>query len=217
VAVGDDQGWGCTGTLIAPNAVLTAGHCVDVATRVFFGNDVNKNGKIVPVARRERHPDYQKGRNNDLMVLVLGADVPTVPPRVISPGSIIEAATDARVVGFGNTDMHGSFGYGIKRQTDVPIASPSCQGTMNGRDDQVVYGCDPNLELIAGKPLLAKDTCNGDSGGPLYVSNTRGNWFLAGATSRATRSAINNCGDGGVYVRVDRYRDWIESIPGVRL
>jgi hypothetical protein len=28
---------------------------------------------------------------------------------------------------------------------------------------------------------------------------------------------MNNCGDGGVYVRVDRYRTWIDSIPGVTL
>src|SRR5262245_10757643 len=37
VAVGNDNDWGCTGTLIAPNVVVTAGHCVDYATRVFFG------------------------------------------------------------------------------------------------------------------------------------------------------------------------------------
>jgi endonuclease G len=40
---------------------------------------------------------------------------------------------------------------------------------------------------------------------------------LAAATSRATDSSVNNCGDGGVYVRVDRYRTWINSIQGVSL
>ena len=34
--------------------------------------------------------------------------------------------------------------------------------------------------------LLLHDTCKGDSGGPLYVADTRGRWFLAGVTSRGT-------------------------------
>ena len=38
----------------------------------------------------------------------------------------------------------------------------------------------------------------------------------AGATSRATNSALNNCGDGGIYVRIDRYRAWVDSIPASR-
>lgn len=218
VAVGNDQQWGCSGTLVARTVVLTAGHCASFATRVFFGRDVSKAGKVVRVAKRVRHPDYhKKGKHNDLMVLVLESPVSNVPPRGLASSAVINAAGDARVVGFGNTDPSGSFGYGVKRQTDVPVASPACDGEVNGEEDSVIYGCDPSLELIAGKPLLARDTCSGDSGGPIYVAGGPGKWLLAGATSRATDSATNNCGDGGVYVRVDRYRDWIESIPGVDL
>ncbi|HEX2014872.1 MAG TPA: serine protease [Nitrososphaera sp.] len=218
VAVGSDDQWFCSGTLIGKNTVLTACHCdCSRPTRVYFGNNVDERGEIVNVSKRVPHPDYLKGKNNDLMVLVLESDVRTVAPRAIAPGALIDAATDARVVGFGNTEPSGFFGYGIKRQTDVPIASSCCKGSVNGKDDQTVYGCDPDFELIAGKPLLVKDTCNGDSGGPLYLSDGIGKWFLAGATSRATKAAINNCGDGGVYVRVDRYLDWIKDIPGVSL
>jgi secreted trypsin-like serine protease len=72
------------------------------------------------------------------------------------------------------------------------------------------------LELVAGRPLLARDSCTGDSGGPFYVQDGA-NWLLAAATSRATDSSMSNCGDGGVYVRVDRYRSWIDSIAGVTL
>lgn len=42
VAIGDDQDWGCSGTLIAPNAVFTAGHCAESASRIFLGSDVSK-------------------------------------------------------------------------------------------------------------------------------------------------------------------------------
>lgn len=44
VAVGSDSQWGCTGTLIAPDVVVTAGHCAKIATRVFFGTDVSGPG-----------------------------------------------------------------------------------------------------------------------------------------------------------------------------
>jgi secreted trypsin-like serine protease len=204
---------GCTGTLIAKNLVLTAGHCecTNDNVRVIVGNNVE--GKGVNVARQVRHPKYQtNNENNDLMVLVLESEITDVPPRKIAPSQMIDSATYARAVGFGNTDPAGTFGYGTKRQVNVPIVSNSCQGSTNGQDDEKAYNCDPGLELIAGKPMLAKDTCTGDSGGPIYISDGQGNWLLAGATSRATPGQPNNCGDGGVYVRVDRYLDWIHSI-----
>jgi hypothetical protein len=54
VAVGCDVQWGCTGTLIAGNALLAAGHCVDFATRVFFGEDVTKAGRVVALKKTMR-------------------------------------------------------------------------------------------------------------------------------------------------------------------
>jgi Trypsin len=216
VAVGNDAQWGCTGTLIAPNVVLTAGHCADFATRIMVGSDVTQPGTVFTVKRRVRHPKYHQGKHNDLMVLILDKAVAGVAPRRFAKKAIIDGATDGRVMGFGNTDAGGMFGYGQKRFVDVPVASPACNGKIDGEDDRVTYGCDVGLELVAGRPLLARDSCTGDSGGPFYVQSGAA-WLLAAATSRATDSAMNNCGDGGVYVRVDRYRAWIDSIPSVTL
>jgi secreted trypsin-like serine protease len=221
VAVLSDCG-GCTGTLITKNAVLTAGHChcqMEDASRVFVGNDVgdDSGGEVVNVARQVPHPEYNSGKHNDLMVLVLESEITNVPPRKIASSEMIGRAVYARVVGFGNTDPDGTFGYGKKRQVNVPIVSNSCQGNMNGMNDQEAFNCDPGLELIAGKPMLAMDTCTGDSGGPLYISDGQGGWFLAGATSRSTPGNPHNCGDGGVYVRIDRYLEWVQSIAEVRL
>jgi secreted trypsin-like serine protease len=197
-----------------PDTVVTAGHCASFATRVFFGGDVTKSGRIVRVRERVRHPDYRKnGKQNDLLVLLLDERVENVTARKIATTKTIDAATDGRVVGFGNTDPMGSTGYGVKRQVDVPIASAACRGTLDGEADSAAYGCDKGLELVAGKPLLMKDSCTGDSGGPFYIGSPNGDWLLAGATSRATNSAPNDCGDGGIYVRVDKYRKWIDGIP----
>jgi len=215
VAVGSARDWGCTGTLVARNVVVSAGHCASVATRVYFGNDVTKKGTIIGVKKAVRHPEYHKGNTNDILVLVLERNS-TVKPRRIAPGNLIDRATDGRAVGFGSVDATGSFGYGIKREVDLPVASVACSGKTGGRTDVSVYGCDKNLEMVAGKPLLAKDSCNGDSGGPFYVPSGS-TWLLAGATSRATDSARSNCGDGGIYVRLDRYRGWIEDVAKVKL
>jgi secreted trypsin-like serine protease len=218
VAVGNDDQWGCTGTLIAPDVVVTAGHCAGFATRVFFGSDVTKVGRVVAVRKRHRHPDYRKdGKQNDLLVLLLAERVENIASREIAGKEAIDKATDGRVVGFGNTDPLGSSGYGVKRQVDVPMASNACDGTLDGEPDSVAYGCDIGLEFVAGKPLLAKDSCTGDSGGPFYIEKQGGGWLLAGATSRATNSAPNDCGDGGIYVRVERYLGWIRQIPTVSL
>lgn len=217
VAVGSDRQWGCTGTLLAPDVVLTAGHCANFATRIFIGSDVTKPGKIVAVKKRVPHPQYHKVKHHDLMVLLLKERVQNVAPRKIASKSLLDKAPDGRVVGFGATDPTGNFGYGRKLFVDVPIASNSCNGNVDGQDDNVTYGCDPALELVAGRPLLARDSCKGDSGGPFYVLDAGGNWLVGGATSRATDSAMHECGDGGVYVRLDRYRPWITSIPGVKL
>ena len=217
VAVGSDNQWGCTGTLVAPDVVVTAGHCADVATRVFFGANVTQPGRVVRVKKAVRHPRYHKGATNDLLVLVLAEKVTGIPPRALAPKTLVDKATDGRAVGFGNVDPAGMFGYGVKREVDVPVASPGCKGKVDGHDDESAYGCDAGLEFVAGRPLLERDSCTGDSGGPFYIQDKKKAWLLGGATSRATASSMNNCGDGGIYVRVDRYRAWIDGIPGVTL
>jgi len=209
VAVGSDADFGCTGTLIAPTVVLTAGHCEALHTRIFVGNDTSKQGRIYRVKQHVRHPQWDAQLNNDLMLLILDKPVTGVAPRKLATATAINKATDARVVGFGTTDTAGTKGYGNKQQTDVPIVSPSCQGKVSGKADSNVYGCHAGKELVAGKPLLLHDTCKGDSGGPLYVANKQGQWLLAGVTSRGTDLSTTMCGDGGTYTRVDMYRTWI--------
>jgi hypothetical protein len=207
VAIGSPDAWCCTGTLVAPNVVVTAGHCHgDCSDRVFVGDNVEEpeSGTIIEVADAVRHPDYDDDRlSNDLSVLVLAKDT-EVQPRPLADEGVLEAAGSVRLAGYGNTDVDSMGGYGIRRMVDVPLAS-----------NDPKYGADVDKEFVAGAPFLDRDSCNGDSGGPAYVQSGE-SWYLVGATSRATDSAIRRCGDGGIYTRVAVYQEWVRSIPGGR-
>jgi secreted trypsin-like serine protease len=206
VAVGSKNRWCCTGTLVAPNVVVTAGHCVDgdCADRVFVGEDVTKPqaGTVIPVDDAQSHPEYgPPNLTHDIAVLILSKDAECTP-RPIADANMLEKATSVRLAGYGNTDVFSSGGFGIRRMVDVPLASPKRR-----------YGADPDTEFVAGAPFLDRDSCNGDSGGPAYVQSKQ-HWYLAGATSRATASTIRPCGDGGIYTRVHVFEDWVRSVPG---
>lgn len=205
VAIGSADDWCCTGTLVAPNVVVTAGHCYPVCVqRVFVGDNVEQleAGTVIEVADAVRHPEYDTPNlTHDLTVLILANDA-EVTPRPIADEDALEAAQTVRLAGYGNTDVDSSGGYGIRRMVDVPLAS-----------NDPKYGADAETEFVAGAPFLDRDSCNGDSGGPAYV-RSGDHWLLVGATSRATESSVRRCGDGGIYTRVAAFGEWITSVPG---
>jgi endonuclease G len=207
-AVGNDQGFFCTGTLIARNLVVTAGHCTN-STRVFLkGSDIRvpDEGEVIRVSRKVLHPDA------DLQVLVLESNS-TVTPRHVARGAQVGQPAKALLVGFGTTNLAGNIGYGRKRKVEVPIVSLEC-GT--GSDEQK-FGCRRGTELVAGHRGLLRDSCKGDSGGPLYVRGSSNTFHLLGVTSRGIINTVNVCGDGGIYVRVDKFLDWIENETGITI
>ena len=205
-AVGDNSDFYCTGTLIAPTVVVTARHCTG-ATRVFFGTDVENlgDGQVIAVSRKFSH------RAADIQVLVLQRAPDGIQPRHVAQGGEI-GGNECVLAGFGTIESTGRVGYGKKRKVEnIPIASLACDaGNAPSK-----FGCRKNVEMVAGQRGLRKDSCSGDSGGPLYIKRN-GSIFLLGATSRGVRSE-NVCGDGGIYVRVDQFIDWIKEKTGVNI
>lgn len=67
----------------------------------------------------------------------------------------------------------------------------------------------PPTVICAGYAEGGKDSCEGDSGGPLMVwSSSSSSWVLAGIVSNGIRCAEPNL--PGVYVRISEYIEWID-------
>jgi len=204
----------CSGTLIAPNVVLTAGHCTEVEIqRVLLGGSSidDPDAEVIGVRTVLRHSGYQADPvfANDLCLLVLERDATPAPAPLATAGQLATAAS-VHLVGFGYNDPMRPHGFGIKRHVEVAVTAVSRAAHDDLSRDATRLGFHPEYEFVAGRKQLGRDSCNGDSGGPAYVF-TQGRFALAGVTSRATSDAERPCGDGGIYVRPERFADWIRS------
>ncbi len=210
--------WGgeqaCTGTLIAPTLVMTAGHCVDggAPDAVLLGATAKsrpEEGETINVLRAHSYPDAQN--TVDAAVLVLASPA-TMQPRTIASGwarADIRNGAAVALVGFGTTDRNGTIETDLLMEATSTITDYNCMTSSGCNTD-----ARPDGELGAGG--MGIDTCPGDSGGPLYLVTDYG-VFLAGITSRSYNSNQYYCSEGGIYGRADKVLDWVETTTGVTL
>ena len=197
----------CSGTLVAPDVVLTAGHCIEAHPfEVIVGTtDYSKpGGEKIPVASAIAYPDWQ--HQYDVGVLLL-AHPSTARPRAIAATCTaddhVKNGALVRVVGFGLTTAAGTGSNSLLEEATLPITDATCT-----RDAACNPAIAPGGELAAGG--RGTDSCFGDSGGPLYVDVLR-NAPLLGVVSRGEANAGQPCAGGGVYVRADKIAHWIEQ------
>ncbi len=206
---------GCTGVLVAPSLVLTAGHCTSSAVEAVYlgGNDLSDlgEGEWLEVVETVPYPEYWD--SYDVGLLVLATPSAVTPPEVAS-GCALEELVDGaqgQIVGYGATDVYGTRYTDHLQEAPVTIHDADCDDLDRGCEGTI----SPGGELVAGGG--GTDTCYRDSGGPLFLWTSYGVPALAGITSRGADAEGAPCDTGGIYVRVDAVVDWIEDSAGVSL
>jgi Trypsin len=198
----------CTGVLVGDQVVMTAGHCLclykDIDMVAFGPNALNALATFEIDDRRNFAKCELDGNDNLLVAGLIGHDYAFVKLNSKVPKAIswtrrvadikqLFGSNDGRAVGYGVTESSPER-TGERRIADVAMATRDCRET--GAAD--TYGCAPGLELVALDARSVRDTCNGDSGGPIYYADGRTQyWYVIGLTSRGLPGG--KCGQGGVY------------------
>lgn len=207
----------CTGTLIHPQVVLFAAHCLDTSQEgvfpddIMFGEDADAPARAIPVTNCEFHPDWHTF-GIDLAACTLPVAVHQVPITPIIMGCEVDALvpdTDLTIIGFGATagfvDDEGNLsveGVGRKRFTHQRLTD-----VLTADNDIIMIGPDTG-------------GCFGDSGGPAMVQLFDGTWRVLGAASTLHPESVPDpegeiCGLGTVYEIVWNHVDWLESFTGI--
>jgi MYXO-CTERM domain-containing protein len=207
----------CTGTLIRPDVVLTAAHCVD---SLLTGGNVPgftlrldatspEAADVYEGASASAHPDFSLfaeptpgvGRFYDIGLLHLVEEVAGVEPARLPSAPEAQAqlklGADVYIVGYGYRDV---------------------EATMAGQK----YDAVASLREVGDYELYISENgqpqnCQGDSGGPAFLEVPGDGLRIFGIVSRAP-DMNTTCDHGGIDTRVDPYLDWIsmelgEAVP----
>ena len=179
----------CTGVLVAPRVVVTAGHCVGGVEQVHFGqNPTGEDGSTIEVAYQESHPEFDRSSlSADIGVLILAQPAPDsiVPVAIAQQLNSEELRSQPlRALGYGAANPYDSLPP-TKRQGLVLF-------------DQL------NVDTLRYTNELAA-ICFGDSGGPTLFGSA-GNEVWIGIHSSGDAA----CTEFGRDTRVDFFAGYLQ-------
>ncbi|CAF3827187.1 unnamed protein product [Rotaria magnacalcarata] len=217
----------CGGTILSNSYILTAAHChigpvsnPSVGFSVVVGMTHISDSEVIQrtVDRIYIHPNYigpEDGYRHDIALLHINESLVFDPDRFLTKSCIhpvrsptlndeyIENNTPLTVIGWGN--LHESWPPIMPTTLQQVVVyamdndDPICRGSIN----------DSQIQFCAGLPEGGKDSCKGDSGGPIFQW-TGQYWEQVGIVSYG-----NGCarpGRPGIYTRLSYYYDWINNI-----
>ncbi|KAJ1899492.1 Chymotrypsin-like elastase member 2A [Kickxella alabastrina] len=220
----------CTGSLIAPDVVLTAAHCVYATQTILhtpdqlhvrFTHITPKYPTTIPsheVVSIIPHPKFVlNDLNDDVALLILANAVSDeVATRVKLYTGDYYLDTPLEAAGFGATDPLNKTKANTLMKVDLQVGSISmCSNYIRGYNREY---------LICTDGSAGKSTCNGDSGGPLLtpVDNGSAGFALLGLTSFVSSkdNSVSLCASAasaGFYARLTTYAPWIAAVASLNL
>ncbi|MDP4004824.1 trypsin-like serine protease [Methylobacterium sp. NEAU K] len=199
VMVLSSNGGVCTGVVLAPDTVLTAGHCAAAGLehRVHF-RDAAGEPVLVAVAARAVHPGYDAGaaagrrRSIDLALLRTATPLPPRFAPVTLSAAMPRAGESLTLSGYGAGKPGDPRSTGTYRSVALPVIEP--------------YGPSRILVWLRRDAASPAGGCQGDSGGPI-VGPEGGVLALAAWIGGA-------CGGLTQGVLVGPQRGWIDWVLG---
>ncbi|XP_053949751.1 phenoloxidase-activating factor 1-like [Anastrepha ludens] len=211
--------WYCGGTLISKRFVITAAHCwrrdinfVRLGELDYSTESDATQTQDFDVRNAVVHPMYNLERYNDIALIELARDA-TLNEYVL-PACLPSKNTEYKsftAVGWGETEHKISSPHLLKVQLNV-FAGNDCTASETAQSE-LEWGVRERTQICAGSHQSGFDTCNGDSGGPLYVPHPSYPCMLQVAAITSFGYVV--CGTAGIpsiNTKVNLYLDWIENV-----
>jgi trypsin len=219
-ATGD---YSCTGSVVAPRVILTAGHCVEslessalapaasyaIATGVA---DVAKatRANVSRVSRVLVYPGFRPSRlTGDAGLLILPAPVsaPALPLASATDAGLLATGTPLSIVGWGLTDPRDQEGP-TALHAGTTTVQPADYCKQRSRGYSPFYS--PTLQLCAvDRSGHSARGCYGDSGGPAIAHRADGTAVEVGVASSVKPGCIASFPT--LFTRADQINAWVSG------
>lgn len=174
--------------------------------------------QTIAVARSVPHDGYRRGFvYNDIALLELVRNIVVsvyARPACLNTDPDIIATEPMIATGWGHTELLGNNNPELM-EVDLELFSASECAAIYKPAKTLPNGINADSQMCAGSRLEIKDTCNGDSGGPLqiYHKDISCMFKIVGVTSFGQGCGV--IGVPGVYTRVSNFIEWIEGLAFV--